>query len=117
MIVDVHFGSGNATVSQEDLAKIIGKMYRVKDVYTIFFFGFRVKFGGGRSTGMCLIYDDLTSAIKYEPGYRLHRNTVVDRRKLSCRKQRRELKNRSKKYKNSKKPPPGPTRSFNILRR
>ena len=36
-------------------------------------FGFRTVFGGGRSTGFCLVYDDLEAAKKFEPKHRLAR--------------------------------------------
>ena len=44
-------------------------------------FGFRTQFGGGRSTGFALIYDDEASQKKFEPKYRLVRvglYSVVD---------------------------------------
>lgn len=33
-------------------------------------FGFKTAFGGGKSTGFALIYDNLESANRYEPRYR-----------------------------------------------
>lgn len=39
----------------------------------IFCFGFKTQFGGGRSTGFALIYDNLDIAKKTEPKYRLVR--------------------------------------------
>jgi len=36
-------------------------------------FGFKVAFGGGRSTGFGMIYDSLVAAKKFEPKYRLTR--------------------------------------------
>jgi hypothetical protein len=39
----------------------------------IYLFGFRTAFGGGKSTGFCLIYDNLEAAKKYEPKHRLAR--------------------------------------------
>ena len=40
------------------------------DASTIFLFGFRTAFGGGKSTGFGLIYDNLEAAKKLEPKYR-----------------------------------------------
>ena len=40
------------------------------DASTIFLFGFRTAFGGGKSTGFGLIYDTLEAAKKLEPKYR-----------------------------------------------
>ena len=51
-------------------------MYEVKDPNSIFVFKFRTHFGGGKSTGFGLIYDNLDSAKKFEPKYRLIRVRV-----------------------------------------
>jgi len=59
-------------------------------------FGFRTAFGGGRSTGFALIYDEQADAKKYEPKYRLARVGLADKRSGS-RKQIKEKKNRDKK--------------------
>ena len=55
-------------------------------------FGFRNKFGGGKSTGFCLIYDSAEAAKKYEPKYRLIRNGFTEKKETS-RKQIKEAKN------------------------
>jgi ribosomal protein S24E len=55
------------------LKERLAKMYEVKDPNTIFVFKFRTHFGGGKSTGFGLIYDNLESAKKFEPKYRLIR--------------------------------------------
>jgi small subunit ribosomal protein S24e len=49
------------------------QLFKVSELNTIFLFGFRTVFGGGRSTGFALIYDDLEAAKKFEPKYRLAR--------------------------------------------
>ena len=36
-------------------------------------FGFKTLFGGGKTTGFALIYDNLDYLKKYEPKYRLQR--------------------------------------------
>lgn len=36
-------------------------------------FGFRTAFGGGKSTGFCLIYDSIDDVVASEPKYRLIR--------------------------------------------
>ena len=48
-------------------------MYKIKDKNTIFVFGFRSAYGGGKSTGFALIYDAVEDAMKFEPKYRLAR--------------------------------------------
>ena len=52
---------------------VMGQMYKVKDATTIMMFGFRSAYGGGKSTGFCLIYDTIVDAKKFEPKYRLAR--------------------------------------------
>merc|ERR1711921_15492 len=58
--------------------------------------GFKAAFGGGKSTGFGLVYDNLNYAKKLEPKYRLARNGLYEVKK-SARKQRKERKNRMKK--------------------
>jgi small subunit ribosomal protein S24e len=58
---------------QAELKEKLAKLYEVRDAQSIFVFGFRTQFGGGKSTGFGLIYDSVDSAKKYEPKYRLIR--------------------------------------------
>ncbi|CAG8590189.1 2798_t:CDS:2 [Diversispora eburnea] len=93
MVVDV-IHPGLANLSKDDVRGKLAKLYKVeKEV--IFVFGFHTYFGGGRSTGFALIYDDLETAKKFEPKFRLVRKTA--------RKQRKERKNRAKKLRGTKK--------------
>lgn len=69
----------------------------------IFCFGFRTKFGGGKTTGFGLIYDSLDYAKKFEPKYRLIRHGVAEKVQRAGRKQRKERKNRQKKVRGTKK--------------
>ena len=46
---------------------------QVQDSSCCLLFGFKVAFGGGRSTGFGMIYDSLVAAKKFEPKYRLTR--------------------------------------------
>lgn len=48
-------------------------MYDVKDLNCVFVFGMRTQFGGGKSSGFGLIYDNVEVAKKFEPKYRLVR--------------------------------------------
>ena len=47
--------------------------FQVQDTSCCLLFGFKVAFGGGRSTGFGMIYDSLVAAKKFEPKYRLTR--------------------------------------------
>ena len=75
---------------------------QVTDPSCILLYGFKVAFGGGRSTGFGMIYDNLVAAKKYEPKYRLTR-FGMGKAKGVARKQRKERKNRDKKVRGIKK--------------
>jgi small subunit ribosomal protein S24e len=101
MIIDmIHPNRPN--VSRKDVIERLAKLYKVSDPQNIFVFGFKTDFGGGRSTGFALIYDNLTAARKTEPKYRLTRNGLFKQEKIS-RKQRKERKNRAKKVRGKEK--------------
>ena len=93
---------GLAGVSKTDLKEKLAKMYTVSDPSCILLYGFKVAFGGGRSTGFGMIYDSLVAAKKYEPKYRLTR-FGMGKAKGVARKQRKERKNRDKKVRGIKK--------------
>jgi small subunit ribosomal protein S24e len=66
-------------------------------------FGFKTQFGGGNSTGFCLIYDNKDAMIRLEPSYRLRRNKLIDPKQPTNRRSTKELKNKKKKYWGKKK--------------
>ena len=86
-----------ANVSQKTARAQIAKMMKVSDDSTIFVFGLRTGFGGGKSKGFALIYDSLEAAKKFEPKYRLIRNKIQEKVE-SSKKQKTEKKNRDKKF-------------------
>lgn len=94
MIVDI-VHPGRATVPKSELQEVVGGMYKADPKLTVLF-GFRTKFGGGKSTGFCLIYDNEESIRKFEPKYRLIRNGFEERKEKS-RKAIKEAKNKRKK--------------------
>jgi ribosomal protein S24E len=69
--------SGWGFAVQAELKEKLAKLYEVKDANCIFVFKFRTHFGGGKSTGFGLIYDNLDAAKKYEPKYRLIRVCII----------------------------------------
>jgi small subunit ribosomal protein S24e len=69
-------------------------MYKVKDTTTVFLYGFRTAFGGGKSSGFCLIYDSINDAKRFEPKHRLVRQGLAEKVDTS-RKQIKESKNRA----------------------
>eukprot|EP00026_Physarum_polycephalum_P022010 Phypoly_transcript_25725.p1 GENE.Phypoly_transcript_25725~~Phypoly_transcript_25725.p1 ORF type:complete len:160 (+),score=41.14 Phypoly_transcript_25725:70-480(+) len=100
-IVDVTH-QGRAIASKKELQQILATTYKVSDPNTVFVFGFKTQFGGGKSTGFGLIYDNLAAAKKYEPKHRLVRSGIA-KKEQSSRKQRKERKNRAKKVRGTKK--------------
>merc|ERR1712055_349506 len=92
MVVDV-LHPGRATLPKTEIREKLAKAYKVTNDL-IFAFGFRTQFGGGKTTGFALIYDNLDKAKKFEPKHRLVRQGLVEEKKKSGRKQRKERKNR-----------------------
>jgi len=101
MVVEVLHPS-RANVSKKDLNEKLAGVYKV-DKTRVVTFGFRTHFGGGRSTGFALIYDDEASQRKFEPTYRLVRAGMVDKKIQTNRKLRKERKNRAKKFRGTAK--------------
>lgn len=70
-VIDVLHPS-RPNVAKAELQEKLAGLYKThKD--RVVTFGFRTQFGGGRSTGFALIYDDEASQKKFEPRYRLVR--------------------------------------------
>merc|ERR1711994_411157 len=108
MIIDM-IHPNMASVSKEALKEKLVQAYKIKDDNTIFLFGFRTQFGGQKSTGFCLIYDTLEDALDTEPAYRLIRAGLKEKVEKS-RPIRRQLKNRKKKVRGTKKAKVGATK-------
>lgn len=70
-VVDVLHPS-RPNVSKAELAEKLAAIYKA-DKERVVAFGFKTAFGGGKSTGFALIYDDEASQRKFEPKYRLIR--------------------------------------------
>ncbi|ELK35441.1 40S ribosomal protein S24 [Myotis davidii] len=101
MVIDV-LHPGKATVPKTEIREKLAKMYKTTtDV--IFVFGFRTRFGGGKTTSFVMIYDSLNYAKKNEPKNRLARHGLYEKKKTS-RKQRKERKNRMKKARGLQRP-------------
>jgi len=94
MIVDI-IHPGRANVPKSELQEVVGGMYKA-DAKLVQLFGFRTKFGGGKSTGFCLIYDNENAMMKFEPKYRLIRKDMATKVERS-RKAMKEAKNKGKK--------------------
>ncbi|KAH9944390.1 40S ribosomal protein S24 [Epithele typhae] len=91
-----------ANVSKAELSERLAATYKT-DKDRVVTFGFKTVFGGGRSTGFGLIYDDEASQRKFEPKYRLIRSGLMVAPPKTNRKLRKERKNRAKKLRGTKK--------------
>lgn len=94
MIVDI-IHPGRANVAKSELQEVVGGMHKA-DSKLVVLFGFRTKFGGGKSTGFCVIYDNEDALRKFEPKHRLVRLGIEERTEKS-RKAIKEAKNKGKK--------------------
>merc|ERR1711870_28245 len=86
-----------ANVSKKDLATKLASMYKVHDSGCIQLFGFKTAFGGGRSSGFGLIYENKEKMKKFEPKYRLKRAGLISDKKGAGRRAKKDTKNRMKK--------------------
>ncbi|XP_048323792.2 small ribosomal subunit protein eS24z [Ziziphus jujuba] len=93
---------GRPNISKAELKEQLSRMYEGTNPNVIFVFGFRTKFGGGKSTGFGLIYDSIEHAKRYEPKHRLNRNGLAPKIEKP-RKQLKERKNSAKKIRGVKK--------------
>ncbi|KAI0801272.1 40S ribosomal protein S24 [Fomes fomentarius] len=100
-IIDV-LHPNRPNVSKAELSERLAQIYKT-DKGRVVTFGFRTVFGGGRSTGFGLIYDDEPSQKKFEPKYRLIRSGLLTAPPKTNRKLRKERKNRAKKLRGTKK--------------
>mmetsp|Transcript_17225 Transcript_17225/g.23687 ORF Transcript_17225/g.23687 Transcript_17225/m.23687 type:complete len:138 (-) Transcript_17225:279-692(-) len=91
MIVDI-IHPGRANVPKAELQEVVGGMHK-SDAKLVMLFGFRTKFGGGKSTGFCVIYDNEDALRKFEPKYRLVRQSFETKKEQS-RKTIKQAKNK-----------------------
>ncbi len=94
MIVDI-IHPGRPNVPRAELQEVVGGMHKT-DSKLVVLFGFRTKFGGGKSTGFCVIYDTEDALRKFEPKHRLIRQGFEEKKEQS-RKAIKEAKNKGKK--------------------
>ena len=77
-MLDVYH-EGKPNVSQADLKVLISAKYGW-DAKNIILFGFRTAFGGNRSCGFVLAYDNQQYLVKYEPNFRLRKLAILPKR-------------------------------------
>ena len=93
-IVDV-LHPNKANLSKKDIATEVGKYLRAKEENVVVF-GMRTAFGGGKSSGFALIYDNQEVLKQFEPKHRLVRAGILAAPEGS-KKNRSETKQRGKK--------------------
>jgi len=100
MVVDVLHPS-MAGVSKKDIQTELARRYKA-EAGNVLCFGFRSAFGGGKSSGFALIYDDAASLKRFEHKFRQARAGVLEHKRDS-RKRIKETKNRVKKFRGKEK--------------
>merc|ERR1712110_1174451 len=108
MVLDVHH-PGLATPDKEMLKNMLAEFLskakgkKAQSEATVIF-GVKTCFGGGKSTCFALVYDSLDAAKKHEPKHRLIQNGHTEAPSAVIgRKQRKEKKNREKKFRGTRK--------------
>ena len=86
---------GRASVSKAEIVSKMAKMYKIPDEKLVSVYGFKTAFGGGKSTGFGLIYDNTRALNAYEPHYRLQRVGLY-KKPESSRKSRKVRRNLAK---------------------
>ncbi len=95
MVIEV-LHAGEANVPKNKLKEYLAK--RIKcDEKQLVIYGLKTVFGGGRSHGFALCYDNEEYLLKYEPRFRLRKHKVLPV-KESLRKSKKEMKMKIKKY-------------------
>merc|ERR1712066_97687 len=101
-VLDV-FHTNEARAKKEEIAGEVAGKFR-NDKENVVLFGFKTRFGGGRSTGFCLIYDNKDARKKYEPTYRLRRTRDAPEKNTTLtRKIKKEIKIKRKKVRGTAK--------------
>ncbi|KAK9504739.1 hypothetical protein O3M35_011006 [Rhynocoris fuscipes] len=95
-IVEVNHPHWCGTVPAQLIRKKLAALYRVPDEQQVSVFGFKTKFGGGKTTGFGLIYDNIDALKRIEPNYRKKR-MGFEKAKRTTRKSVKERRNRNKK--------------------
>ena len=90
----IHPNSGN--VSRKSLSEKLAQTYKVNDANCVQVFGLKTAFGGGKSSGFALVYDNLAAMKKFEPKHRQKRVGVEIKAKTG-RRNRKDLRHRQAK--------------------
>ena len=100
-VLDVYHPQ-TASVSRVQLKKLVAQKFGCSE-QTVITFGFKTKFGGGKSSGFGLIYDSVDQLMKFESKVRLVRNGYTQPKVKKGRRLKKEEKNKGKKLFGTKK--------------
>merc|ERR1711981_1093145 len=101
MVVDVNH-SELATPAKKTISDSLAKMYKAASD-CIVVYGLHTAYGGGKTTGFANIYDSLDYMKKHEKRSNLVRLGQAEKIDKKARQQRKQLKNRKKKVRGTKK--------------
>jgi small subunit ribosomal protein S24e len=102
-VVEVSHPTWNGTVPKSAVVKKLAALYKVPDENQVSVFNMKTAFGGGKTTAFGLIYDDVASAKRLEPNYRLVRRGLAENNRKTARKSQKEKKNRNHKIRGAAK--------------
>ncbi|KRX02382.1 Ribosomal protein L23/L15e core domain [Pseudocohnilembus persalinus] len=85
---------GMASVSKKEVVEILAKRFKC-DPHCVVPYGLRCKFGGNKSTGFALIYDNVEYYLKYADKFTLRRAEVLPKT-IARRKGYKEMKRKTK---------------------
>merc|ERR1712093_546786 len=105
MVITV-VGQKSGNMGKAQIRAKLKTIYNVKSDQLISLFGFRTKFGGAKTSGFALIYDNLDAVRKFEPKHRLVRLGLKQARQDHSRKAIKERKTKLKKLRGTAKAAP-----------
>lgn len=94
---------GTVCASKKEICEKLCAMYKVKDHSCAFVYGLKPQFGGGRTAGFGVIYDDIAKAKKFEPKHRLVRSGIIGKIEKQGRRIKKDVKNKAKKVRAAEK--------------
>merc|ERR1711879_750854 len=101
-VVDVFHGTDGCPSKADVTSTVAGKLRTQPE--NVVLFGFKTKFGGGKTSGFCMIYDSIDALKKFEPVYRLRRLSLAPERATDkTRKIKKEIKIKRKKLRGTEK--------------
>eukprot|EP00461_Guttulinopsis_vulgaris_P002221 UN02222 len=95
MVVDVYHPE-RANVQKAEVKAALAQKLKVDDENKVFVFGFKVAFGGQKSTGFATVYNTMEDAYSVEPKHRLVRHQLIAGVSKASRKVRKDQKNKLK---------------------